>query len=91
MSEYMNRDGLVYLIERFRKEMQEKIDDMNNEQNYIETSTKLCPYRKSYYAKNTGNNWVYLQNATHVEEQFQYCLGEKCMRYDMENDKCGRN
>lgn len=91
MSEYIGRENLAYLIQRFKDEIQEKIDNMNNEQNYIETSTKLCPYRKNYYAKNTYHSEVCFEKATHIEAQFQYCLGEKCMKYDVENDKCGRD
>ena len=91
MAEYLDRSGLEYLIESMQNKVKQEIENMNIKDNYIQTSSNLCPYRKNYYAKNAGNNWTSLQNATYIEEQFQYCLGEKCMKYDIENDKCGRD
>ena len=90
MAEYLDRSGLEFLIESMQNKVKQEIENMNAKDNYIETSTKLCPYRKNYYAKNTYHSEVCFEKAPHIEAQFQYCLGEKCMRYDMENDKCGR-
>lgn len=91
MAEYLDRSGLEFLIESMQNKVKQEIENMNAKDNYIETLTKLCPYRKNYYAKNTYHSEACFERATHIEAQFQYCLGEKCMAYDIDNDKCGRN
>ena len=64
------------------------MDNIKSKDNYIETPTKLCPYRKKYYAKNMSKQWEWLQRASYIEEEFQYCLGEKCMKYNTTTYKC---
>ena len=64
------------------------MDNIKSKDNYIETPTKLCPYRKKYYAKNTYHSEVCFEKATHIEEEFQYCLGEKCIKYNTTTYKC---
>lgn len=91
MAEYIDRSGLEYLIESMQNKIKQEIKNMNAKDNYIQTSSNLCPYRKNYYAKNTYHSEVCFEKATYIEEQFQYCLGEKCIKYDIENDKCGRD
>ncbi len=88
MPEYMSKEGLEYLIKQIQEKAKQEMDNIKSENNYIETPIKLCPYRKKYHAKDIGNQLEQLQRATYIEEEFQYCLGEKCMKYNTTTRKC---